>query len=740
MKLIRKIFVLFLLFFIAFLLFAFGYYFSVTHDVSLKAEKLAFRKENISVYDNLETPVTAIFGDNTVYNLSLNEVPKKTQLAFINTEDKRFYTHHGFDYKRFVKAFISNLKSGSFEQGASTISQQLIKNTHLSQEKTLKRKLKEWKLTKALEKKYDKNEILEKYLSVIYFGHNCFGLRSASKFYFGKNIDELDLADSAILAGIVKSPNNYSPFKNPARCLQRKAVVLSLMQKNGVINEEEKQIALKKPLPEKPHMENSANGYMRFVFDELSTLSQAYNFTVGGNIQIYTYLDIGLQKELENIASEYTASDKNLTVLDTKTNGYKACVSTLGEVRRLPGSLLKPLLVYAPALENNLISPATALLDEKINYGGYAPNNYNGAFHGYLSARECVAKSLNIPAVKLLESLGVERACSYLDKLGLNIDKDDYSLALALGGMKNGFTFKDLLSAYSSLCSQGEYIPSGFISKIKIDGATVYTKPQTKTRVFSEETAYLMTDMLKSTAQTGTAKKLRSLPFDISAKTGTVGVEKGNTDAYALSYTTSDIAGVWLGNADNRFIDCTGGGTPCNLLLKINEYLYKEKPPENFKKPSGIVSVCLDKQSYLTSHALYLADEITPPEYRFNEVFKKENVPMQKSELFSNPAIPQPRVRFENKKTVIEFDENSPLFYEYKIERYDGEKNTLLYSGKYIPSYTDEDIQPNKKYIYTVTPIYLERVGKAVVLPSVSTNKGETPENSEILEKNWWDY
>ena len=133
MKLIRKIFVLFLLFFIAFLLFAFGYYFSVTHDVSLKAEKLAFRKENISVYDNLETPVTAIFGDNTVYNLSLNEVPKKTQLAFINTEDKRFYTHHGFDYKRFVKAFISNLKSGSFEQGASTISQQLIKNTHLSQ-------------------------------------------------------------------------------------------------------------------------------------------------------------------------------------------------------------------------------------------------------------------------------------------------------------------------------------------------------------------------------------------------------------------------------------------------------------------------------------------------------------------------------------------------------------------------------------------------------------------------------
>ena len=740
MKLFRKILTISALFFLICLLTFFGYYFIVTGNVSLQSEKLNFQEENIRVYDNEGAIINAVLPHGEARSISLQDVPEKTKLAFINTEDKLFFTHNGFDYKRMLKAILCNLKSGKFQQGASTISQQLIKNTHLSQEKTLKRKLKEWKLTKRLEKKYSKEEILEKYLSVIYFGHNCFGLNSASNFYFGKSVNELDLADSAVLAGLVQSPNNYSPFKNPQNCLRRKEIVLRLMQKNGSITEKEKQIALEKPLPTQPHVDNRLSSYMRFVFDEFSALSQEYDFTVGGRIEIHTYLDKNLQNAIETIANEYNSSDKNLTVLDAKNHGFKACVSTLGESRRLPGSLIKPLLVYAPALEENVISPATPILDEKINYAGYAPNNYDGTFHGYVSARECLAQSLNVPAVKLLETITVERAVEYLKTMQLPVEKEDYSLALALGGMKNGFTMKELLSAYSVFPNEGEYTPCGFISEIKIDNVCVYTKPTTVKTVFSKDTSYLMSDMLKTTAKTGTAKKLRSFPFDISAKTGTVGVEKGNTDAYALSYTNDDVVGVWLGNANNAFIDCTGGGTPCNLLLKINEFLYKKYTPTDFIKPMDVVEIALDKVSYEKERTLRLADEVSPIEYRFHELFKKTCIPQTKSEIFSSPSIIQPHLSYENNKVVICFHENSPSFYQYKIERFDQNNNKTVYFGKRIERYTDNDVQANKKYVYTVTPLYGERTGIPIVLPSVSTYDIESSNNQEILDKNWWEY
>ena len=219
MKVLRKILLIFFLLFSVGLISGLSYYFAVTHSVSLQPEKLVLDEKNIVIYDeNGEiASVTATVKQTT----PLSEIPQKTWRAFIDTEDKRFFTHNGFDIRRIIKATLTNLKAGSFKQGASTISQQLIKNTHLSQEKTVKRKLKEWKLTRELERKYSKNEILEKYLNVIYFGHNCFGISSASEFYFGKSPSELDLADSAILAGLVKSPNNYSPFKNPEKCVQR---------------------------------------------------------------------------------------------------------------------------------------------------------------------------------------------------------------------------------------------------------------------------------------------------------------------------------------------------------------------------------------------------------------------------------------------------------------------------------------------------------------------------------------
>ena len=747
MKLIRKLFLALFMVVLALILVAIGYYLAVTKSVALSPQKLQLQNESVTIYDNDGERVTGVLSQSIHATMQIDSVPEHTKQAFICTEDKRFYSHNGFDFKRIVRALLNNLKSRSFKEGASTISQQLIKNTHLSQEKTLKRKLQEWKLTRALEKRYDKDEILEKYLNIIYFGHNCFGLRYASEFYFNKLPCELDLADSAILAGLVKSPNNFSPFKNPQGCLKRKETVLNAMLNNGKISKSEKDLAMQKPLPTAPNARYKDFGYLHFVFDELSTIAHTNDLTIGGQIEIDTYLDSKLQKDLETLTSDYTQSDYTAQILDAKTHGFKACVSTTGDIKRLPGSLLKPLLIYAPAIEQDIIAPATPLLDEKINYGGYSPENFDGKYHGYTSARECLAKSLNIPAVRLLETLGVQNGVAFLEKVGLPVDKDDYSLALALGGMKQGYSLRALLSAYDTLANGGSYTQGAFISAIRIDGKTVYRRNEKSTRVFSEETAFLTTDILKTTANTGTAKKLRSLPFAIAAKTGTVGTNKGNTDAYALSYTTRDCVGVWLGNKDNAFIPYTGGAEPCNLLLKINErvnesYQAKKETIPDFKTPTGVVRVALDKTSYENAHTVLLADDFSPMEYRFEELFKKSALPTKQCDYFSNPTINAPRLEYDDGRVTITFDTTCPSFYEYEIERYDYATHTVLYQGKLIKEYTDDSLKSGNHYIYTVTPLFKGVRGKKIVLPTVSTKTGEKPsiQDGEMLQKNWWEY
>ncbi len=743
MKVLRKILTVLFLGVLLLLVTGIGYYVAVTKNMHIQAEKLTFNEKSVLIYDGTGTPVR----DSAVPFLQttkIEDIPSEVKQAFIDTEDRHFYTHHGFDYRRIVGATLKNLKARSFKEGASTISQQLIKNTHLTQEKTLKRKLQEFKLTKLLEKHYSKEEILERYLNTIYFGHSCFGITSAANFYFQKSPSELTLPEGAILAGLVKSPNNYSPFLHPDRCIKRREIVLRSMQSNGNITPQQKGAASASPLP--IQAKNSGGQYARFVFEELTEIAEEKGFNIGGKIEIYTYLDEEIQNEIEDIANQ-ADGDKSIFLLDNQSLGFKACLSTVGNIPRLPGSLIKPLLVYTPAIEENLLSPATPILDEKINYGGYAPENYDGVFHGYVSARECVERSLNIPAVKVLESLGVKKAAGYMEKMGLPIDKTDHSLALALGGMKNGFSLQQMTSAYATLANNGEYGEGRFISAVKINGETVYKRKYKKERVFSSESTYLMTDILKSTAQKGTAKKLHSLPFPIAAKTGTVGTTKGNTDAYALSYTTKDCIAVWLGNADNSKIPHTGGGLPCNLLLSINEVLLGKYQSagitiSDFSIPSTVEKVCLDKTAYYDKHSMVIADDNAPKEYAFCELFKKSAIPLNKSSSFTRPTISNPRISVTKNKVTITFDKTLPDYYSYKILRtdYATHSTETVYDGKKIEKFIEE-LLPNKTYSYTVIPYYKSFEGVPVSLPSISTS--ENPPNwkdEEILEKNWWDY
>ncbi|MBQ8296003.1 MAG: penicillin-binding protein [Clostridia bacterium] len=746
MKLIRKIIWIAFLLCLAGALFFAGYYIAVTKNVSLCPEKLILSETQLRIYDDNAQPLQNTSAFFKKQSVNVKNIPAVTKNAFIATEDKRFFTHNGFDVKRIVKAAYNNLKSRSFKEGASTISQQLIKNTHLTQEKTFKRKLQEWKLTRKLEQMYTKDEILEKYLNSIYFGHNCFGLVSAAEFYFQKTPENLTLGESAILAGLVKSPNYYSPFKNPERCQKRKQSVLAAMLSNGMITEKERADAASEALPCNNEVYRGATGYMHFVFEELTDIAEQKGFSIGGNIEIFTYLDRSLQENVEKIVQQADLScNKSIFIADNEKLAFKACVSDFGNTPRQPGSLIKPLLTYAPALEENLLSPATPILDEKIDYNGYTPENFDRTYHGYVSARECVEKSLNIPAVKVLSSLGLDKASEYMRRIGLPIDQEDKSLALALGGMKNGFTMQDIIQAYSVFPNHGYFEPTCFISGIRINGQFVYRRTHTKKRVFSEETAFLMTDMLHSTAKTGTAKKLRDLPFDIAAKTGTTGTKNNeNRDAYALSYTTKDIVGVWLGNKDNAPIPYTGGSVPCNLLLQINQTLFdlytaKDLPIKPFSKPSGVINVALDKNAYYATHTLELADDRAPISYRLHEWFKKDAVPHKKSTFFSNPHIVTPTLQLLNNKVVISFDKTSPTCYQYKIERYDYDTHSTLYLGDYTEHFVDETIDKDKNYVYSVTPIYKGNSGEKIILPTVNTN-GLFSDHSEILQKNWWEY
>ncbi len=704
---------------------AFGYFFLVTRGVSLDPSKLALDANCIAVYD---ADGEKIGTEKAHRAVSFSEFPSHLPNAFVAVEDKRFYRHSGFDYRRMVKAALKNVSTLSFREGASTISQQLIKNTHLTNEKTVRRKLKELKLTYALEKNYTKEEILERYLNSIYFGHSAFGIGDAAFYYFGKEVSALEPAESALLAALVKSPNRYSPFKNPQDCLLRRNFVLELMKEQGYLGEADCTLALRSPLPAQPHPLGSGNSYLSLVYEELEELFPEAKAGELGNLRVYTAYEPRLQAKLEAFGPD---SDAAMLVADNKTNTLKALRATAGLPRRLPASTVKPLLVYAPAIEENLLSPATPISDERTDFGGYSPDDAGGASGTYVSARYALSKSVNIPAVRVLNALGVEKGASYLKKMGLEVGREDYSLALALGGMKEGFTLKELADGYTALANGGAFAPSRTIVRVEdASGRTIYRGEPQRTRVFSEDTSFLVTDMLKTAAEEGTARKLRSLPFQVAAKTGTHEAKAGNLDAYTIAYTAEDTVAVWLGNADNSPIDATGGGLPANYAKEILASLYETRSPADFTMPKDVVRAAYDKTEYEENHKLVRADPLAPALIDPEDFFRASNLPAEQSTRFSRPTIQKPQIKVENGSVTIVLCHAE--YYDYVIKRRHCGEETTVYRGPYREAICDNSVVVGEEYEYTVLPVYQKNEGEAVVLPRVRIGS-VTP-----IPEDWW--
>ena len=604
---------------------------NVIGSPELDTKKLTSYSSALTILDKDGVLIdNGLYGGN--YSVKIDELNDYTKNAFIAVEDKRFYKHHGIDYKRMASAALSNIKSRSFREGASTITQQLIKNTHLSNEKTIKRKLSEMRLARKLEKQFEKDEILESYLNILYFGSGINGLGNASHVIFDKPATELTLAQSAALASIINNPTKYNPYTNSDNLNSRKNLVLQLMKEQGYIDDFEYNAAVNEELIY--YKKRKSNRFIEAVINSAcKKLNCSEKDLLYGSYIIYTDYDSSLCENVRDLIKEYDVFGGRIRVLILEnSSGDVVCDESNSseiEIRRSPASTIKPFVSYAPALESGL-SPLSQILDEPTDFDGYAPNNYKDVYRGWQSIEQCLINSSNVAAVKLLSDIGIEKCASIATSFGLPVMDGDKNLALALGGMTQGLTLTEIANAYRTLANGGIYSATDYIDNIvDADGLSVYKNDAIKKRVTGDDTAYILTDMLVKCAREGTAKKLKNIE-NIAAKTGTNGDKNGNTDCYCIAYTPTFTIAVWFGAGDELIDNDITGATCCKLVRDLcASGLIKTDQP--FIMPKSVGYYEIDDREFRSSREIYLADPLLPKRYRRRALLSKKNLPIRKN-------------------------------------------------------------------------------------------------------------
>lgn len=587
-------------------------FFHITNGARLESAKLAcisgdYSDTNFLVLDQSEKVIDVSDSEDVLKIESLN---KHTTDAFICMEDKRFFKHKGVDFIRIGGALVQNLKSGKIEAGGSTISQQLIKNTHLTSDRTMARKLKEIRLALNLERKYTKTQILEMYLNNIYFGNNSYGLEQASKNYFNKQAKDLNLAESALLAGIISAPSIYNPISDMKSAVKRKEIVLTVMFNQKVITKDEYTAALKENIVVSNLNETEYTCMNEILREASKVLGVSISKIKRSGYKIKTYIDEALQKRIEkeiqgesyNIkGGNGSSADIVSMVVDNETGGIIVCASkskyNMSVVKRSPGSIIKPIVVYAPAVEKEKIVPVSFVLDDRLSINGYHPSNAAGEYHGWITVRQAVEQSLNIPAIKVLSYAGVDYSKQVAESMGLSFNKKDDSLVVALGGLTDGVLIKEVAESYTTLANTGVHKNISIIKSIQDSGGNVIYSHDTKPyRSIKESSAYIITDMLKGVSKTGTAKKLKGLRYEVASKTGTVSAPNSpkNTDAWNCAYTTKHTVISWIGNtadaASNMDSSINGATYPTLLTKNVLDKVYSvNKKPGRFEMPESVI-------------------------------------------------------------------------------------------------------------------------------------------------------
>ena len=571
-------------------------------------------------YDQNNEPVTTRFEQNR-FAVTLEQVPDSVKQGFIAVEDHRFYSHHGIDIQGLMRAVVRNLREWRFAEGGSTITQQLARNLFLSQEKTITRKIQEMLLTIQLERKFTKDEILEKYLNTIYFGHSAYGVEAASRTYFGKSVGDLSLAEAAIIAGIPRGPAYYSPRINFDAAKKRQSAVLSRLLDQGYITEAERDAALTAELVVLQRGDDSAARQLGAYFiDYLIQVELAALFpedpqiAYRGGLHVYTTLNKQMQQAAETVVAneellprtlvndegETVPLEVALVALDPADGSVRALVGgrdfqasqlNMAMRGRSPGSAFKP-FTFAAALEAGF-TPATLRVSEAITFQEagqepWSPTEYNNRFYGPLRFRTAIARSSNIVSVIAHDEIGRDKTVAMAQRLGITSPLKT-NLALPLGTSE--VTPLEMAAAYAPFANQGIRVEPRFITRITdASGRVLYQSEATRQLVLEARIAYLMTDMMKSVMQPGGTGASLALARPSAGKTGT---SQGHRNSYMVGYTPDLVTSVWVGNLKNLKLPTgqTGAVRAGRVWSAFMRSALQNVPSRDFTRPSGIVDI-----------------------------------------------------------------------------------------------------------------------------------------------------
>lgn len=642
----------------------------IPHWKKLDVNKLTALPSATQVYDaNGNLAGTLHNGENRL-RVSLSEIPPHVQEAFIAAEDLRFYTHSGVDVYRIFGALWYDIKTMSLSQGASTITQQLIKLTHLTNTKTLSRKAQEAVMARKLEKVMSKQEILEAYLNVIYFGHGAYGIESAANVYFDKPASELTLAEGALLAGIIKAPSSYAPHINAEKSISRRDSILNTMAENDFITQEEATSAKAERLVlAADSAENMQYGwYMDEVLTEAQEiLALSTEDVLSGGYKIETGFDATMQAKADALftdgtnfpdpAEDGTPAQASLVALDNATGEIRALVGGRSydirrglnrgtRIQRQPGSAFKPISTYAAAIDAYGFVPTSTVEDTPRTFDGdYAPGNAGGNTYGTVTLREALSRSLNIATVDLADLIGTQALRNYATRFGISLTAQDMNLSLALGSLTNGVSPADLGAAYCALANGGTQVEPHVIRSISdSEGNVIYRAAIPTSRAVSTSTAYMLTDMLKTAASEGSAKALSTAGMPVAGKTGTVGDENGGTrDIWTVGYVPEVAVAVWMGfdspSASHMLPSSAGGsGYPARLCASFLKACADELSGRDFKRPSDVKTALIDTVALENEHIALLSTEKTPAAYTTQELFHVNDVPQEFSTNWMPPS------------------------------------------------------------------------------------------------------
>lgn len=624
--------------------------------------------------------------------ITYDQLPKYVINATIASEDASFWTNQGIDLKAIIRSLIINIKSLRVVSGASTITQQLARmaiiSPHQSSSRNLIRKIREILIALRLTITYSKKDILTAYLNEVYYGNSAYGIQAAANTYFHKDVSQLSLAESAFLTGLIDSPEIKNPFINMKAAKAAQTNVLDLMVKNNFISKTQAEEAKNEEIKlDKPKNDIKAPHFVHYILKELEKM----NLKNKEGINVYTTLDYYIYTLSEEIArlwvdklhKEHDLSNAAIVLLkndtgeilnmlggidyfDTKNAGQVNLATSL----RQPGSALKP-ITYAAAFMQGF-TPATLIYDIKKVYKtkkgeGFTPYNYDGRFHGLVLAREALASSLNVPAVEMLNRIGIKKFLNVAKNLGITTlnQEERYDLSLTLGGGE--VTLLDLTNVYASFARGGVYKPPYAIEKIVTDnGKTLYKHKEENGKPAlgknSKQIAYLISDILsdpKARLISFNEKSPLVLSHQAAVKTGTT---TDWHDNWTIGYTPDYTVGVWVGNNDNhpmRQITGIVGAAP--IWNQFFEEFLKGKPHNRFSRPENIIEVEICKISG------QLSDEICPE--KMTELFIKGTEPKEKSKIFKVVKIDKRNGLLVSNKCPVEFTE-SKVFIDYPPEVY----------------------------------------------------------------------